>query len=250
VTGLTLSFPAGWAPFDVAEPVSVSINGQALTGPRPLSDRSWICRLHREGNEWRLGATGDGMRKKHDLQGPIDDAFMDSFVFVRPTGKFAHPAVERWVRGELDHAITAWRQQFRGQARVKDDREITSADIASANLVVWGDPSSNALLAKIADKLPIKWTEKDVVVGEKRFTADRHVPILIHPNPLNLGRYVVLNSGFTYRDADYSNHPRQFAKLPDWAIVDLETPPDGRHPGKIVTADFFDERWMLKSASK
>lgn len=250
VTSLTMSFPAGWAPFDVAEPVTVSINGQVLTGPRPLSDRSWICKFHRQGREWRLGATGDGVRKKHDLQGPIDDAFMDSFVFVRPTGKFAHPAVERWVRGELDHAITAWRQQFRGPARVKDDKDITDADISSANLVLWGDTSSNAVLARIADKLPIKWTEKDVVVGEQHFTADRHAPILIHPNPLNPERYVVLNSGFTYRDADYSNHPRQFAKLPDWAIVDLETPPDGRHPGKIVTADFFDERWMLKSASK
>ena len=24
--------------------------------------------------------------KQHDLQGPIDDAFMDSFIFVTPTG--------------------------------------------------------------------------------------------------------------------------------------------------------------------
>jgi Prolyl oligopeptidase family len=250
VTGLTLSFPAGWAPFDVAEPVSISIDGQTLTGPRPLSDRSWLCTVHRESGAWRLGPLDDGLRKKHDLQGPIDDAFMDSFVFVRPTGKFMHPGVERWVQGELDHAITAWRQQFRGQTRVKDDKDITAADIASSNLVLWGDPSSNAVLAKIADKLPIRWNEKEVVAGAQHFPAERHVPILIHPNPLNSERYVVLNSGFTYRDADYSNHPRQFAKLPDWAIVDLETPPDSRRPGKIAAADFFDERWLLKVPRK
>ena len=249
VTALTLAFPAGWAPFDLAEPVSVSMNGQTLTGPNPLSDRSWRFAVHRDGAEWR-GPPVDSLRKKHDLQGPIDDAFMDSFMFVRPTGKFAHPAIESWVRSELDHATTAWRQQFRGQARVKDDRAITAADIASANLVLWGDPSSNAVLAKVADKLPIRWTESEVVAGERRFPADQHLPILIYPNPLNPERYVVLNSSFTYRDADYANHPRQFAKLPDWAILDLTTPPDNRYPGKIVTADFFDEHWMLKPVSK
>ena len=54
---------------------------------------------------------------------------------------------------------THWRQQFRGEASVKDDTAITDADIADSNLVLWGDPSSNAVLAKIADKLPINWTK-------------------------------------------------------------------------------------------
>src|SRR5207249_1817164 len=141
---------------------SVSIDGQTLTGPRPLSDRSWQCTLHRESGEWRLGPPAAGLRKEHDLQGPIDDAFMDSFLFVRPTGEFRHAAVEKWVRSELERAITAWRQQFRGQARVKDDTAVTAADSAAANLVLWGDPSSNAVLGKIAGKLPITWSEKEV----------------------------------------------------------------------------------------
>jgi hypothetical protein len=249
-TGLTLSFAAGWAPFGVAEPVTLSIDGQTLAGPRPRSDRSWHCTLHRDGNQWRLGPLEGGLRKKHDLQGPIDDAFMDSFIFVRPTGMFKHPAVERWVRQELDHAVAAWRQQFRGQARIKDDSAITPADIASSNLILWGDPSSNSLIARIAGTLPIAWNEKEVIVGDQHYGAELHVPILIHPNPLNPERYVVLNSGFTYRDADYANHPRQFAKLPDWAVIDLDTPPDDRRPGKIVAADFFDERWKLKPTRK
>ena len=33
------------------------------------------------------------------LQGPIDDAFMDSFLIVRPTGKPQHAAVGAWCRG-------------------------------------------------------------------------------------------------------------------------------------------------------
>ena len=63
---------------------------------------------------------------------------------------------------------------------------------------------------------------------------------------LNLSRYVVLNSGFTYREYDYLNNARQNAKLPDWAVIDVRTPPSTRWPGKVVDADFFDEAWKVK----
>ena len=51
--------------------------GQVADGQSRQDER------HLEGR--RLPAAG--LRKTHGLQGPIDDAFMDSFVFVRPTGK-------------------------------------------------------------------------------------------------------------------------------------------------------------------
>jgi dienelactone hydrolase len=251
VTTMTFEMPAGWAPFDVTEPVSLKIDGQDLRGPRPASDKSWTCRLTRQEGKWQVGGEpAGGLQKRHDLQGPIDDAFMDSFVFVRPTGKAAHPAVDSWVKSELDRGIEHWRRHFRGEARVKEDVAISDADIAGSNLVLWGDPSSNAVLAKIADKLPIRWEAKDIVVGEQRFSADQHAPILIYPNPLNPQRYVVLNSSFTFRDYDYLNNARQVAKLPDWAIVDLRTLPGSQYAGKMATAGFFNEQWQLKKAGE
>ncbi|MEZ6050528.1 MAG: hypothetical protein R3C02_03935 [Planctomycetaceae bacterium] len=57
----------------------------------------------------------------------------------------------------------------------------------------------------------------------------------------------MLNSSFTYREYDYLNNARQTPKLPDWAIVDLRVPPDSRWPGKIIDADFFDEKWELQT---
>jgi hypothetical protein len=248
VEGLTLAIPPGWAPFDITQPVSLSIDGQDHRGPRPESDRSWTCRLSRQGDDWVIGGEEPtGLCKRHDLQGPIDDAFMDAFVFVCPTGKAAHPAVESWSKAELDRAIEHWRRHFRGNARVKDDTALTDHDIANANLVLWGDPSSNAVLRRIVDKLPIGWNANEVVVGDKRYPSEQHGVVLIYPNPLNPRRYVVLNSGFTFRDYDYLNNARQVAKLPDWSIVDLRTAPGSRFPGKIVDADFFDEHWALKA---
>ena len=49
---------------------------------------------------------------------------------------------------------------------------MNDADIAASNLVLWGDPESNAVLKRIADKLPIKWEGDKVVVGPKSFPAE------------------------------------------------------------------------------
>jgi hypothetical protein len=68
---------------------------------------------------------------------------------------------------------------------------------------------------------------------------------MIYPNPLNPKRYVVLNSGFTFREYDYLNNARQTPKLPDFAVVDVDRPASSRTPGRIVAAGFFGERWEL-----
>jgi hypothetical protein len=144
----------------------------------------------------------------------------------------------------MEHAIDHWRRQFRGEARVKDDTAITDADIADHNLVLWGDPSSNAVLARVLDRLPVRWTREGVVAGERKFSA-AHVPVLVYPNPLNPRRYVVLNSGFTFREYDYLNNARQVPKLPDFAVIDTAVPRTSRAPGGIAFAGFFDESWRL-----
>jgi hypothetical protein len=128
---------------------------------------------------------------------------------------------------------------------VKNDTEVTEADYADANVVLFGDPSSNKILAKIADKLPIRWTEKELTVGSQSYPADRHAAVMICPNPLNPKRYVVLNSGFTFREYDYLNNARQVPKLPDYAVIDVSVPVSSRAPGGIVDAGFFGEKWEL-----
>ena len=165
---------------------------------------------------------------------------------MEPTGTARSPLVQRWVEAELEHAVVHWRRHFRGDARVKKDTEVDDQEIASANLVLFGDPQSNRLLARLSEKLPLQWSADGIQVGKRRFDASHHAPILIYPNPLNPRRYVVLNSGFTFREYDYLNNARQVPKLPDWAIVDLNTPANSRYPGKIVAANFFGEHWELR----
>ncbi len=272
VSALTLDMPPGWCPLDPAETPKLTVDSTEIAAPRPRSDRSWHVELVKVGDSWeRRASSVDGssvyvpleplpaafrdkfseedpkiLKKRHNLQGPIDDAFMDAFVFVRPTGTSPHKPVADWVQSESTRAVDRWRRQFRGDAKVVDDTALTDAQIASNNLILWGDPSSNAVIKRIVDRLPIRWDGGKVVVGDRTFPADTHAPILIFPNPLNPTRYVVLNSGFTYREADDLNNARQIPKLPDWAVIDVTTPPDAHNPGKVVAADFFGEAWEIK----
>ena len=244
VSALTLSMPAGLCPLDTVGEPQVTLDGTVLSAPRVQTDRSWTVHFRKQQGIWRVVAGPDEiLRKRHGLQGPIDDAFMDSFIMVTPSGSPMNPKIGAWVAGEQAHAIEHWRRQFRGEARVKTDQQITDEDIASSNLILWGDPSSNQLLAKIADKLPIRWSARGISLHGKKFPPDTYVPVFIYPNPLNPKHYIVVNSGFTFREYDYLNNARQVAKLPDYAILDISTPPNSQAPGKILNAGFFDEYW-------
>jgi dienelactone hydrolase len=245
VTALTFTMAAGDCPLSCAIAAHVKLDGQELVAPSVKTDRSWHASFHKVNGRWAAVAADapQPLRKRHGLQGPIDDAFMDSFLMVRPTGAPLNEKVGAWTTAEMAHALDHWRKQFRGDARVKDDTAVTDADLAEHNLILWGDPQSNALLKRLADKLPLHWSGAGVKAGPQSFDASHHASVLIHPNPLNPKKYIVLNSGFTFREYDYLNNARQVAKLPDWAVVDLRTPPNSRWPGAIAAAGFFGERW-------
>jgi hypothetical protein len=224
---------------------TIEIDGQTFP-LRPIDGMAGIQGFFlKSGGKWQPDRLVSGLRKRHGLQGPIDDAFMNRFVMVKPTGRPMNSKTAEWVEKEFKHATDHWRRQFRGDAPVKSDTEVNMADLGSSHLILWGDPMSNAVLAKIADKLPIRWTERGVQVGDQTYPVGTHVPVLIFPNPLNPIYYVVLNSGFTFREYDYLNNARQVPKLPDYAIIDVTTPPNSRYPGKVVRAGFFGEKWDL-----
>jgi hypothetical protein len=252
ITGLEFRFAPGEAPVSLcARTVTVRFReGEVKTQievPGAMTDRSWNAYFHKNAEgHWQPGEPkDDSPRKKPGLQGPIDDAFCSSFIVVRPTGKAAHPKVQEWVDAELARFLKEWRRQFRGNARVVDDSKLTDADIASHNLVVWGDPAGNSVLARVKDKLGFEWSKETLALSGKPLPAAGHVPALIRPNPLNPAKYIVLNSGPTYREYDYLNNARQIPRLPDWAVIDLSVAPDARRPGGIAAAGFYDERWNM-----
>lgn len=243
VTQLRFSFDSGQWSGNAAVPITVVIDGTTLRGPEVKSDLSWKWELSRHSGSWKVADNAPGLRKRPHLQGPIDDAFMDSFLFVLPSGTSPDKTVQGWVERESNHAMIHWRKHFRGDILRKLDTELTDHDITSANLVLFGDPDSNQFLRRIESDLPIRWRADSIQIGGAETPRQGHAPALIFPNPLNPDRYVVLNSGFTFREYDYLNNARQTPKLPDWALIDVRQGASTQLPGIIKAAGFFDETW-------
>ena len=248
VNAVTFSMAPGYCPLDTTHKPTVILDGQKLEAPPVMSDRSWTAHFRKQDGQWAVAeSTNDTpLRKQHGLQGPIDDAFMDSFIMVRPTGQPMNEKVGGWTTAEMNHAIEHWRRQFRGEARIKDDADISDADIASNNLILWGDPKGNKLLSMFAPQRPIRWEEEGIQPAHKNYPASQYVPVLIYPNPLNPKHYIVINSGFTFREFDYLNNARQSPKLPDWAIVDISVPVSARAPVELARCRFLRRNMEIR----
>ncbi len=244
VSALSLEWPAARKPIGER----VVLDDQTILFTPPPPGPTWSLHFRKEQGRWTQARSSDdgALRKRHGLQGPIDDAFMDAFVFVAPTGKPLNAALGAWVERERKEAVEAWRRTMRGDVREFRDVDFPEAWLDGNHLVLWGDPSSNSVLARIADRLPIRWTAEGVKVGDKVHPAERSVPVLVYPNPLNPKRYVVLNSGFTWKENAALSNSRHVPLLPDWAVLDATVSPAKRMSERVVQAGFFGESWELK----
>jgi hypothetical protein len=124
---------------------------------------------------------------------------------------------------------------------VKDDKDVTEADLAKYHVVLFGDPGSNKWIAKLNGKLPVKWTRETVSIGAESFPAKESFPAMIYPNPLNPAKYVVLNTGLTIDDRGY-NGDYGTPLWGDYAIVKAKA---GAEVPEMLTAGLFDESWKL-----
>ncbi|NNE90236.1 MAG: prolyl oligopeptidase family serine peptidase [Verrucomicrobiales bacterium] len=222
----------------------LKIDGQDLQSVSPgFPVSSLSARKNAEGN-WKWG-TPQGLSKQPGLQGPIDDAFLSRFLVVPPDSKGGNLLLNRWVDFELDHFTHRWRELMRGEFESKESEDVDSVDAAEANLILWGDPSSNLLIAEVIEQMGnvITWTDETLQIGGRTYDPKTHVPVLIYPNPIQPERYIVINSGLTFREGHDRTNSLQNPKLPDWAVIHLGTDPDNLAPGKIVASGFFDESW-------
>ena len=201
------------------QPRAITIDGQHLKGDS----------FRKVNGKWKAG-TPEGLRKIAGLQGPIDDAFQQPFLCVRP---------ETGADATLEQFRHDFARYLRGDIRVKSPSEVRPSDVENYDLVLFGDPATNPWIAKVLPRLPLKWTSSEIEMAGRKFPAASSTVAMIYPNPLNPRRYVVLNTGHTFPGTDFDNlhwflHPR----LADYAVVDKKT-------REVQMAGFFDADWRL-----
>ena len=209
----------------------------------------------RDGAGWKTVAAADPVvhtGKRPGLQGPIDDAFCKKFLCVRGTGKPWNPAAQAYAEASLKRFAYEWQRYFRGDFPVKVDTEVTAEDIATSNLILFGDPGSNRLLAQALPQLPLRWTETELEIAGEKYASAEHAPLLIQPNPLpgGEGHYLVVNSGHTFHETELNKlNYLLFPRLGDWAVVKfgLTQPENPSDPLQetVLRAGYCDEAWKI-----
>lgn len=222
----------------------VVVNGRTVWSGESRKSLS----LERSDHEWRERKPDNSPRKKPGLEGPIADAFLSPFLIVRGTQDSS-------VRGqmlarEVEYFSESWKERYGARPRLKDDTELTDADIKSYNLILYGGPGENLITRRIIGKVPCTITRDAIEIFGRRFTGEDIGLRLCYPNPLNPERYVVLNcalsgQGYFLQDFRFGNwfDWKAFESRPyfDYIVYDSRS----YNPETILFFGYFDSRWKF-----
>lgn len=179
--------------------------------------------------------------KRKGLCGPAEEVFDGSFIVVQGTG--GNRAQNRQLAEKVERFACEWDEFADGRLRVKLDRNITEEDIADTNLVLFGRPQTNLILARMYFRLPIRIGDRRYAVGEREYAGDDLGLVMCYPNPLNPDRYVLIFAGEYWGERLSSNH--KYDMLPDFIVFTTRrfAPEDGAN--QHLCAGFFDLNWQL-----
>ena len=182
--------------------------------------------------------------KRPGLQGPIDDAFTDSFLCVRGTGTPRHPQVQAWADARLARFAEVWAKSMRGDLRIIDDTAVTEADAESNHLILFGDPGSNRVINNLLPDLPLAWTADTLKLGGATFDPATHSPAFVTVHPKNHLRYVVINTGHTFGAKEFAgSNALLYPHLGDRAVIRIGSGSDPKTADEVVLDGYFDEHW-------
>jgi len=116
---------------------------------------------------------------------------------------------------------------------VKSDIEVTEKDIRENNLILFGCPESNGIIARINNKLPIRIEKGAIVKGSDKFPGTDKAYRLINPNPENENKFVEIYGVRTKTGLE--NLQNLSGTNPDYIILN--------EFGNRLSAGLFDKNW-------
>jgi hypothetical protein len=162
-----------------------------------------------------------------------------------PWNELAHKASLQ----ELERFKKDWELFFRAELPVKKDSMVTTNDLESKNIILFGDGGSNSLITKVLPMAPIQWNKSSILLKNKTFNSAEHMPALIFPSPFSSKNYVVINSGHTFRTEDLKGtNALLFPRWGDYAILKIS--PAMPIKAELQESGIFDESWSLTERPK
>ena len=204
-------------------------------------DGNWVALDYEESLEFEENPQ---QHKRHNLQGPIDDAFMEPFVCVTGTGRPWSKEIHDYANWSLERFKKDFDKWMRAKPIVVSDDEVTEELIRNRNLILFGDPGSNKILKRVVDDLPVEWKSDSITFMGNEYSSEDHALVMIFPNPLNPRHYVVINSGMTTHEKDFkASNSWLFPKLGDYAVIRFSKYSTGEFDETVESAGIFDSIW-------
>jgi len=244
------------SPFDRARPLRISVDGAVpfeIAAPLPESvvlaanAGAWQVEKVSESVSFRLHTPG-GPLLLYDgsplliVYGTRGDADVCKAMrnAAEAASKSANPV---WVGdgGEAGADGVPHYQNLYGRLTVKADREVTDTDLQQGHLVLIGTPSQNALVARLADRLPVQLANGKISCTDGlQLEATNRVIGLVHCNPLAPQRlmfWVASEAPAAYAPGNpiTAIGARSFLGA-DLLVMDAAQP-------RLVAARSFDSRW-------
>ena len=203
--------------------------------------------------------------KSPSLCGPIKNVYRDPFMLVYGTLKEKPlPALPQAATGEkiepnADSAnalrfAREWSIYCDGYPRLKSDRDVTAEDRKNYNLILFGTRESNAILAGIADQLPLELTPDGYRLGKDKIEVAKPDEIGVqfcYPSPFDARRMIVVQSGLFWGEQLPANHKLDL--LPDYIVFDNTIEPGAQtdhfdltdQTNHALACGFFDAKWQF-----
>jgi len=224
--------------------VTVIWNGETVSqGPRP---EDGIVRATR-------GEGPGPLRKRPGACGPIRSVLDSPFLCVFGTGPGAGARDPLLAAFSLDwwsfcegmpwvhrESVAGWAPEW-----AVSDQWVQDADIATRNLVLFGRPEQNQVLARMAADLPIKFVDGGYEIAGRPYVGDNLGLWFCYPNPLAPGRMVLSISGRQWGDGFVlvSRADHKYDLMPDFILFDDQHDPDDTN--RYLAAGFFDSTWRF-----
>ncbi len=207
-----------------AKGMQLAIDGCASVPTRP----GRIENFHKDPKGgWQAGAPKQLVRKKHGVSGPIGDLFFERVILVPGTSGTAH---ETHVNRDLAKFASGFYSSLNGgvhrggivgdnciKLQIIDDGDLTESERRSHNLILYGSPTSNCILAHLEERLPLSFRGNTIRISDREFTADTCAAFALFPHPENPERYVAVHGGTTPDAICWGSH-LHMNLLPDYIV--------------------------------
>lgn len=220
----------------------VAVDGQRVPA---VTDRNAITLVRRAGRWQSVQALRPG--KGRGRSGPVTDVLRDPFLLVYGTTGESD-LLKNISRREVERFARYREQRTGSRPRVKADTDVSDADIKRFNLLLFGGPMVNALTARVAGGLPVRFQPDAIELGGQRYAGEDTGVILCYPNPEVNERMIAVVAGVgpagLYQA--YDRFGTWFGRLAydrykwfDYAVFDSRS----IGPGSFLAVGFFTNSW-------